>query len=396
MAIRFKVKVDPGTDGEFLINQAVFASDETPSTDTNLVQVPIVGDANITGHVFIDTDGNGTQDLGEPDLANIDVLVVDAMGNPQIVTTDGNGDWLVTVEPGLASADVDETDPDFPSGALLSTDNDPQPVTAVSGATRATGDVGYTPLPLSFYKTSDAGGEVFPGDTITYTIRATNYTAVNQTHVVLSDPLPTGTLVVPGSTQVTVSSPVFRVREYYIAPGPFTGTTYDLTLDEDLAQNYFVIVQGAAGPATHRPDPEADYARLTRDPFGTGDLAPSSGADVLRTRTARRSRHVVRRGHRRRVPLQLRHRRLPAALGRKRGARRSDRQAAPTPPAAAWSDINQVLLMGGFNGAGCYSDETTDVNHPVCHARLYPSGTDTINWTRDWFHRRVSMMPPAR
>ena len=383
VAIRFDVTVDPGTDGEFLVNQAVFASDKTPSTDTNLVQVPIVGDANLTGHVFSDTDGNGTQDLGEPDLANIDVLVVDAMGNPQIVTTDGNGDWLVTVEPGLASADVDETDPDFPSGALLSTDNDPQPVTAVSGATRATGDVGYTPLPLSFYKTSDAGGEVFPGDTITYTIRATNYTAVNQTHVVLSDPLPTGTLVVPGSTQVTVSSPVFRVREYYIAPGPFTGTTYDLTLSEDLAQDYFVIVQGAAGPDNNTDQtPETDYARLTRDPFGTGDLAPSSGSDVLRLE--RRDAFDSWSGVVTVVECLsncdtagFRLRSVESVLHAGASASGTDTASAP------WSDINQVLLMGGFNGAGCYSDETTNVNHAVCHARLYPSGTNQIIWTRD-------------
>ncbi len=51
--------------------------------------------------------------------------------------------------------------------------------------------------------------------------------------------------------------------------------------------------------------------------------------------------------------------------------------------AVSWTDINQVLLMGGFNGAGCYSDETNVRDHHVCHARLYPSGTNTINWTRD-------------
>ena len=319
VAIRFKVRVDPGTEGQFLINQAVFASDETPSTDTNLVQVPIVGDADITGHVFIDTDGNGTQDPGEPDLANVDVLIVDFEGNPQIVTTDANGDWLATVEPGLASADVDENDSDFPDGALLSTANDPQTVTAVSGATVATGDVGYTPLPLSFYKSSDADGEVFPGDTITYTIRATNYTAVDQTNVVLSDPLPTGTIVVPGSTQVTVSSPVFRVREYYIAPGPFTDTTYDLTLDEDLEPDYFVIVRGAAGDDA---TPYAERQLRAADRRPVRHRRPRSIFRRRRapTRAAPQHRHLVRRGHRRRVPLRLRRRRFPAALGRERAS----------------------------------------------------------------------------
>ena len=62
MRLRFRVIVDPGTVGEFLSNQGTYASDETPSTDTNLVQVPIVGDTEVDGHVFLDLDGDGTQD----------------------------------------------------------------------------------------------------------------------------------------------------------------------------------------------------------------------------------------------------------------------------------------------------------------------------------------------
>ena len=121
VAIRFTMVIDPGTAGEFLIDQAVFASDETPSTDTNLVQVPIVGDANITGHVFLDLDADGTQDAGEPNLSDVDVVISNAVGTTRRISTDGNGDYLVTVEAGLWTADVDETDPDFPTNATLTT-----------------------------------------------------------------------------------------------------------------------------------------------------------------------------------------------------------------------------------------------------------------------------------
>ncbi len=175
--------VNPGTEGLVVNNQATVTSDETPPRDTNLVQVPIVGDAVLTGHVFSDTDGNGTQDAGEPDSPTSMSWLSISMGNPQIVSTDSNGDWSVTVEAGAATADVDENDVDFPDGALLSTANDPQPAVAISGGTVATAPVGYTPLPFSFFKSSSAGGEVFPGDAITYTIEATNYTGIDQTTV---------------------------------------------------------------------------------------------------------------------------------------------------------------------------------------------------------------------
>ncbi len=72
---RFRVKVNPGTAGQFLTNQGTYASDQTTSTVTNPVQVPIVGTAVINGHVFLDLNGNGVQNAGEPDIPNVDVEV---------------------------------------------------------------------------------------------------------------------------------------------------------------------------------------------------------------------------------------------------------------------------------------------------------------------------------
>ena len=78
VTFRFRVQVDPGTAGLFVNNQAAVSSSELASTDTNLVQAPIVGGSDVTGHVFLDLDGNGTQEAGEPDLANVDVVVTDS------------------------------------------------------------------------------------------------------------------------------------------------------------------------------------------------------------------------------------------------------------------------------------------------------------------------------
>ncbi|WP_345008188.1 hypothetical protein, partial [Snuella lapsa] len=60
----------------------------------------------VSGHLYIDTNGNGVQDPGEPDLSNVDVVVTDAYGGTQTVTTDANGDWAATVPAGATVADV--------------------------------------------------------------------------------------------------------------------------------------------------------------------------------------------------------------------------------------------------------------------------------------------------
>ncbi len=397
VTLRFRVLIDPGTVGQFLANQAVFSSDETPSTDTNLVQVPIVGNSQVTGHVFLDANNNTVQDPGEPDIPNVDVVVTDPTGAVQRVSTDANGDYTASVllltsplgcyldnvgavayngsdgslgwaatpwteygsgadgnpntdpmrvtgdpqgapgnntlliqgvggngatrgftraadlDPGssatltfryfrldfeaddqitlelnygsgfgavpggvfgqpspgvendsvwqnasfsldtaqlpanpvtlrlrstggfafandqfffddveicaasVSDADVtlnvDETDPDFPPGAVLTTANDPQTVAAVQGGTVASDDVGYRQPDLIFTKTSNAiNNEVSPGQTVTYTMTITNNIGLTQTAITLSDPLPTGTSYVAGSSRVSLPPQQVSVR----------------------------------------------------------------------------------------------------------------------------------------------------------------------------------------
>ncbi len=42
-----------------------------------------------------------------------------------------------------------------------------------------------------------------------------------------------------------------------------------------------------------------------------------------------------------------------------------------------------MQLIGGFNGAGCETAEPDNGATKVCHARIFPSNPDQINWTRD-------------
>ncbi|WP_272974155.1 SdrD B-like domain-containing protein, partial [Croceibacter atlanticus] len=66
-------------------------------------------DGTVTGHVFEDTNNNGVQDAGEIDLAGVDVVITEADGTTQVVTTDADGNWTATVAAGTTTVDVDET-----------------------------------------------------------------------------------------------------------------------------------------------------------------------------------------------------------------------------------------------------------------------------------------------
>ena len=98
---------------------------------------------NISGHLYIDTNGNGTQDSGEPNLANVDVLITDSMGGTQTVSTNINGNWTATIQPGSTSANVQESDPQYPSGSTQTQGNDPTIVTATAGGSVDGGIDGY-------------------------------------------------------------------------------------------------------------------------------------------------------------------------------------------------------------------------------------------------------------
>ncbi|HIB38338.1 gliding motility-associated C-terminal domain-containing protein [Mesonia sp.] len=100
-----------------------------------------VGD--VTGHLYFDLNGNGTQDTGEPDMPNVDVVVTDAFGVQQTVVTNADGDWEAEVAALNATADIDETDPDFPAGAVQTEGVDPSSITVIAGQENFTDNDGF-------------------------------------------------------------------------------------------------------------------------------------------------------------------------------------------------------------------------------------------------------------
>ena len=115
---------------------------------------------SIGDFVWDDADQDGEQDAGEVSLANITVwLREDEDGDGVIdpeddllatASTDSNGNYDFT---GLASGnyivDVDETDGDLPSGAFLTTNNDPLSVSLAPGEDYNDADFGFDPAPTA-------------------------------------------------------------------------------------------------------------------------------------------------------------------------------------------------------------------------------------------------------
>ncbi len=97
------------------------------------------------GHLYLDTNGNGAQNSGEPNLENVDVIITDANNEPHTVSTNADGDWTIDIRPGSASIEVQTTDPQFPVGVVQSEGTDPNTATVVINSSTDGGTDGYKP-----------------------------------------------------------------------------------------------------------------------------------------------------------------------------------------------------------------------------------------------------------
>ena len=207
----------------------------------------------------------------------------------------------------------------------------------------------------------------------------------------LADLLPPGLTYVPGTAGVlSATNGAIRVTEYQIPAvcggGTFTGTGCTATLAQPLAANYFAILQGSAGTANSLPN--ADYAALTNDFAASGDFAGGGGllnTQVTLTRGTAAAPDwagvltVVEciAANCATDPNGFR------LLDVRRVAHNAGVLAGTNTTTTAWTDMTRVMLVGGANGAGCDTASATLAEHQACHPRLWPSGTNTINWTRD-------------
>ena len=184
-----------------------------------------------------------------------------------------------------------------------------------------------------------------------------------------------------GNPLVNDNQAGIRVTEYHLTTGDYSGLQATVTLDQDLAENYFILVRGSrVGNGLSRPG--NDYPRLITVPNGTGDMSPSGAADQigLTRSVAQKDWEGV---------ITVVECLNPSSTG---GFKLVDilstnlNGASGTDTSKAWSDIDQVTLFGGYRAGGAkfIGDPSTNRYHGTSlYTRLYPSGTNTLNWTRD-------------
>ena len=128
---------------------------------TNIVSNPSIQSASVAGRVWLDSNANGVQDIGEPGIANVEMTLKDQYGTPvATATTDANGryqfsgvrpgnGYYVEATGGLPSG-VSQT---FPAGY---SNNHTTPFNLVAGQTYSSAYLGYRP----------AAGTVLFGDLV--------------------------------------------------------------------------------------------------------------------------------------------------------------------------------------------------------------------------------------
>ncbi|MCG2787119.1 MAG: carboxypeptidase regulatory-like domain-containing protein [Anaerolineae bacterium] len=194
----------------------------TPSaTDVDYGAAP---GATISDRVWNDLDGDGVQDAGEGGISGVRVYIDADNDNTydvgeRFATTDSNGNYAITnLPPGTYAVRVDTTS--LPAGSTQTYDlsaptNDHEAsVTVAAGEVRTDIDFGYQLGVLSIAKSSSAGGNIQPGNTITYTLLVRNNSGQNQTGVSITDVLPRGTTYVPQSTMI-VPQNSYTVRDEF-------------------------------------------------------------------------------------------------------------------------------------------------------------------------------------
>ncbi|MGO0059118.1 Ig-like domain-containing protein [Brevibacillus fluminis] len=104
----------------------------------------IVGQGQVTGQVFQDTNRNGMKDSGEPGISGVGIEIEDAAQHKQTVQTGTDGTYTATVETGSASVKVDIASSPIAS-MHMTTGNVTQNVTVLKNGTATADAVGFSP-----------------------------------------------------------------------------------------------------------------------------------------------------------------------------------------------------------------------------------------------------------
>ncbi len=195
--------------------------------------------ATISDFVWTDTNSNGQQNVGEPGIDGVTVRLyasTDLVTPIALTTTAGGGlynfsgldpsiNYVVEfVNPGgrlFTTADTgsDTTDSDANTTTGRTGTINPAPGQVITNV-----DAGFLPPAITIDKVSDAGADVAPGDTLTYTITVNNPGPGTLNNVIVTDTLPTGLTWQSTSVQAPVSTTVGNYADDFESNG-YAGST---------------------------------------------------------------------------------------------------------------------------------------------------------------------------
>ncbi len=161
----FPANLTQSQDPDGTLDSVGVAINLTTNDDTYDFGYQPLGSGSIGDTVFVDSDGDGIHDSGEPGIENITVtLYEDSDGDGELTAadavigtavTDANGNYLFEdLAPGNYLVDVDGTDSDLPTETAVDgvttlnyipTSSDPHPVTLTSGEAYDDADFGFAP-----------------------------------------------------------------------------------------------------------------------------------------------------------------------------------------------------------------------------------------------------------
>ncbi|WP_411826914.1 hypothetical protein [Luteolibacter sp. AS25] len=191
--------------------------------------------------------------------------------------------------------------------------------------------------------------------------------------------------ILPEEASTDINNPAgIRISEYYLTTGDFTGTQKTLVLDQNLADDYFILVRGSHdGDGKSLPD--NDYVRVTGVPYGgnryAGDMVGSgSNNRIILTRSAATYdwEGVI-------TVVECTEPTHQAGFSLVDLVSVDVTGNSGTETVTAWNNMNQVVLFGGYRGGGVnlVDTPTSGYDNASAHTRFYPSGSNIINWTRN-------------
>lgn len=179
-----------------------------------------------------------------------------------------------------------------------------------------------------------------------------------------------------------------RVTTYQISENVFTGTTYNLQLEQDLSSDYFVVMRGGAwnsGISSSGGYPSSGYARVSADPFGNFGATTNANTLRLHRQTTDGPQGSQASWQGQITIVESLDSTDPAGfrlLGVSSVKVSGSTTSASAGVAPAWTDIGQVGLYGGIYGGGVETTARDPKQHASAWSRLWPSGSNTIELLR--------------